>query len=414
MPLLDFTELTDSEGKLPLGEGLENLVRELGERLGLRPDWSGRGADRGRDLFFTERRRGPLGITELRWLVSCKDHAKSGRSVTEQDVGAIGDKLDQHGSQGFLLVTTSTASTGLKDTLDGVGKARSRLTKVWDRTELENLLLQDAHIDLVKRYLPRSYLSYNRLSGVPQALDALRAFAPASVFHKIEAVVEAYQVGHTWLTGEKIWPDDPASVATIDRALSALLEKNDAITAAKILSREEIEFDAFDSTLRMLFSVRPAQTGELCRALVEDGNNKGSAIYAFQFFVQHFEPDNEEQIRLAGNLDPEDLLDLYSAEVEAFIIDEVMGNPERYSAWSDLDALASSVSVAECNVERLAFCADVANAKIEFTAKLEVSVELTFAREHAGSHTCPGTLSGYIDPFGMYIEKFEVDTSNYY
>lgn len=47
--LIDFTGLVS---QVP-GEGLEQLARILGHRLGLSPSWSGRGGDGGKDLKFT-------------------------------------------------------------------------------------------------------------------------------------------------------------------------------------------------------------------------------------------------------------------------------------------------------------------------------------------------------------------------
>lgn len=98
MATLDFSELA---GK-PSGETFEALVRLIGARLGLTVFWTGRGADQGRDLTFTETRSGTMGATPTRWLVNCKDNSKTNQSVSEQDVGSIVDKAQQHGCQGFL------------------------------------------------------------------------------------------------------------------------------------------------------------------------------------------------------------------------------------------------------------------------------------------------------------------------
>ena len=68
MATLDFTELD----KKPPGEALEALVRLIGERLGMRVEWSGRGADGGRDLIFHETQEGPLKSRSIKWLVNCK------------------------------------------------------------------------------------------------------------------------------------------------------------------------------------------------------------------------------------------------------------------------------------------------------------------------------------------------------
>ena len=79
--LINFTELIGAME----GEGLEQLTRLLGEELGLHPEASGRGADGGRDLIFTSRSDNPLRM-HVRWLVNCKDLARSGRSVNEADI----------------------------------------------------------------------------------------------------------------------------------------------------------------------------------------------------------------------------------------------------------------------------------------------------------------------------------------
>ena len=107
--LIDFTELISA---VP-GEGLEELARQIGRRKGLSPTWSGRGPDSGRDLLFTEFLKGPLSKERIKWLVSCKDRAESGESVSESDLPSPGikDKLAQHNANGFLLITTTTAST---------------------------------------------------------------------------------------------------------------------------------------------------------------------------------------------------------------------------------------------------------------------------------------------------------------
>jgi Restriction endonuclease len=100
-PIIDFKDLSS---KVP-GEGLEHLVREIGRRKGFSPTWTGRGADAGRDLFFTEILTGPISSEKITWLVSCKDKAQSGESVSERDLPQPGikDKVAQHKANGFLL-----------------------------------------------------------------------------------------------------------------------------------------------------------------------------------------------------------------------------------------------------------------------------------------------------------------------
>lgn len=150
---INFTELASSVR----GEGLEGLTRLLGLRLGLEPDWTGRGPDGGRDLIFTQTISSPLKVS-IRWLVSCKDYASSGKSVPETDLPPSFDgKLIQHQAQGFLLVTTTIPGTNTKSILDQIALNRKYFTDVWDEHRLREMLIQPKNEDLLKLYLPRSY-----------------------------------------------------------------------------------------------------------------------------------------------------------------------------------------------------------------------------------------------------------------
>lgn len=150
---IDFRDLIEREP----GEALESLVRQLGAMLKLEPEWSGRGADEGRDLVFVEKRKGPLGEDRIKWLVQCKDHAKSGKSVREAEIGSITDRVRQHKADGYLLATTTIPSAGLKKRLDALdirngGEFR---TWVWDNSELKKLLLMEDAMPIVAAHFPR-------------------------------------------------------------------------------------------------------------------------------------------------------------------------------------------------------------------------------------------------------------------
>ncbi|MBB3747194.1 hypothetical protein FHX10_006750 [Rhizobium sp. BK591] len=415
MPILDFTELSASKSSSPAGEDLEALVRELGKLLGLNPEWSGRGADQGRDLFFTESRKGAIGSRSLRWLVSCKDFARSGRSVSEAEVGSVSDKIAQHKADAFLLVTTTTVSTGLKSLLDTLNEQGEMETKIWDRHELEHLLLNGSNVGLVKRFLPASYTAYQRLSSLPQALESLRILVPPAIYKKIQTVIEAYHVDDRWISGERIWPDDQASSRTIDRALAQLLERNDPGQAAQELAYGEIEFDAFEEALKTLAALKPVQTAQLCRELIKVRNGEGPSLFAFRFYAERYEPTNEEQIQLAVELAAEDLVELYGEEIRAFIEEELTTSPEKYRAWGDLDSLSSQTRLEGVHPYDLSVRPSEDRTKIDFLASLETSVELSYDKETAPtSMSFRGEVQGYIDPYGICIIDFTVDTQSFY
>lgn len=366
-------------------------------------------------MYFTERRTGVLGSEDLRWLVSCKDFANSGRSVSEQDVGPVSDKVSQHNANGFMLVTTTTASTGLKSMLDGIHAQGRVKTSVWDRHELENLLLQDGHLDLVKRYLPQSYAAFRRLGSLPQALEALKALIPGPIHARVRKVIETYQAEDTWLTGERIWPHDRESAKSIDLAITALLEEDDPTKAAYELLAGGIEFDAIESTLRTLVSLKPVQTQALCHQLVRMKEPDGVSLYAYRLYVEQYEPSNEDQIALAVNLASDDLHELYADELARFIEDDFSTDPAKCQAWNDLDVLSSHTSVEEVHVDDISLKAIADQHRVEFRASVRISVSLSYDREGPDtSSSFPGIATGYVDANGMFLDDVTVDTQSFY
>ncbi|MFD9901285.1 restriction endonuclease [Mesorhizobium sp. NPDC059025] len=414
MPILDFKELAPSRAKSPAGENFEGLIRELGKSLGLNPEWSGRGADQGRDLLFTENRKGVLGTYEIRWLVSCKDLANSGRSVTEQDAGSVTDKMKQHEAGGYLLATTTTASSGLKAMLDALHKRGEIEAVVWDRHELESLLLREENTHLVKRYLPTSYAALGRLSSLPQILDSLRALVPVPVYKKITTVIGTYNADETWLTGELIWPHDHQSAETINRAIEALLEKNDPVEATNVLRNGEIEFDAFEAMLTTLVSFRPEHARALCYAQIKVGDPSGRSLFSYMFYVDNYEPANDEQVALALHLTREDLHHLYAQEISVFISEDYTADPGKYEAWSDLDSLSSHTTISDVYTESVELTPNAKQCAIEFHATITIEVDLEYDGETGHSMSFPGRASGHIDANGTYLLAVTADTSSFY
>lgn len=416
MPILDFRELSIERGGSPPGEDFEGLVRELGRLLALNPEWSGRGADQGRDLIFTERLRGVLGSEEMRWLVSCKDFAKSGRAVAENDVGGVLDKLAQHNAQGFLLATTTTVTTGLKAMLDGLSDSGKARTRVWDRHEFEAFLIQEAHLELTKRFLPQSYVALRKLGGLPQVLDALQVLVPRQVYEKFVQIVETYQVGETWLTGEKIWPHDQESIKVIDASLRALLEKDDAPEAAQILVEGEIEFDAFEAALKTISAFKPLAAKDLCRnILMAEKDSAGAALFTYRFYIDNFEPSGEEQIALACELSEADLFEIYADEINWHIAQEFRDDPARYSAWSDLDTLASHTMIQDVYSHGLSLVPNAEKTAIDFKAGIQIGVSLLYDGEASSiAPSFPGEAMGYFDAQGIFLNEVTVDTSSFY
>ena len=164
--IIDFKELVS----LVKGEGLEQLIRLLGKRMGLQPTWTGPGADHGNFEDIS----GTISNHKIRWLVSCKDKSKSGKSVNESDLPSPGilDKVKQHKADGFLLITTTTVGTAAKELIDKQDKSNNGeiYTKVWDVAELSAMLLEEPNHDLLLQYLPESY---KRVKEIEELFDRI-------------------------------------------------------------------------------------------------------------------------------------------------------------------------------------------------------------------------------------------------
>ena len=176
----------------------------------------------------------------------------------------------------------------------------------------------------------------------------------------------------------------------------------------------DIEFDAFETALRALASVKPIATQELCQHLVWARRNDGPSLFAYRFFVERFEPSSEEQIALAAHLAPEDLHELYDEEVSSWINEELVSDPAKFHAWNDLDVLSSHTTLDDAYIESLDFKSGPQKDRIEFDAVLAISVSLLFDKEDAGSSSFPARCTGYIDANGMFLEEVTVDTSSHY
>jgi hypothetical protein len=408
-PLIDFTELVSA---VP-GEGLEELTRQIGRRKKLSPSWSGRGSDRGRDLFFTEVLSGALSKEKIKWLVSCKDKAKSGESVTENDLpsGGIKDKLAQHKADGFLLVTTTTVSTAAKSLLDSLDKSNGGdiHTLVWDSSELAAILLEPSNEDLVKQFLPQSYQRIKGLTSLEGAVLAFRDQLPDEVSAEIMRLVKPYS--EFALKGSLIWPYDSVSAAGIDKIVTHVLIKPNVDEA--VSATEEIEYDAFMALVTHLHDHYPEECFAYLSAIVCQHPEPDVRFNAAQFLLDNYEISPSDQVRFATKLDPEALAELFSSETVGFVEEELLRNSPSYDMYQSLDELSSATRLESVVVSDLAFRA-AEDERIDFSGHMYVEVTLVCDGEDMGTHSFPGSFSGFFDEHGIYIQGASVDTRAFY
>jgi Restriction endonuclease len=156
MPALDFNEIA------PAHEGgdrdqFELFARDFLEAEGFEivrgPD---RGPDAGRDLIVLERRQGPGGVSELKWLVTCKHKAGSGSAVSHTDELNLRDRIETHGCRGLIAFYSTVPSSTLATHLAALEPQYELL--IYDRERIETRLLADPKgRTLAARYFPVSF-----------------------------------------------------------------------------------------------------------------------------------------------------------------------------------------------------------------------------------------------------------------
>jgi DNA-directed RNA polymerase subunit RPC12/RpoP len=155
MPVIDFKEIPEPHKSTGQQDTFELFCRDFFELLGFNiVSTPNRGADGGADIIIEEIRKGTLGETRFRWLVSCKHKAHSGKSVTPEDESNISDRVQSNSCQGFIGFYSTLPSSGLSRILDGLKNLQS---VVYDAQKIEGILLTSSDsLHLANRYFAQS------------------------------------------------------------------------------------------------------------------------------------------------------------------------------------------------------------------------------------------------------------------
>src|SRR5262249_4930242 len=156
MPALDFKEIPRADIANGEQDTFELFARDfltlLGYKIVSGPD---RGQDGGRDLIAVETRAGIGGETIVRWLVSCKHKAYSGRSVTLEDEPDILDRVASNSCASFIGVYSTLPASSLTRKLEGLRGQNGFEFQLLDRERIElELLTSPDGLGLAKRYFP--------------------------------------------------------------------------------------------------------------------------------------------------------------------------------------------------------------------------------------------------------------------
>ncbi|NFP49669.1 hypothetical protein [Clostridium argentinense] len=170
MPIIDFKEIPEAHITNGKQDSFELFCQEFVKYQGLDiisvPD---RGVDGGKDLICLEKRKGGFGITEIKWLVSCKHKAHSGSSVTPSDEENICDRIIQHKADGFIGFYSTVVSSGLNTRLNSY-KDKIEV-KIFNSEDIEEQLLSTPKGKaLFQRFFKNSYEKWNKNSVMPALL----------------------------------------------------------------------------------------------------------------------------------------------------------------------------------------------------------------------------------------------------
>lgn len=158
--ILDFTEIPKANTGDGYQDTFELFARDFLELLGYEifqhPD---RGADGKKDLIVIESRPGLSGVSKLKWLVSCKHYAHSGKSVSDTNEPNILDRVTVHDCDGFIGFYSTLPATSLGKNIEGL-KLKIGV-QTFDREQIEKTLLESPEGQrLASRYFPESFKKY--------------------------------------------------------------------------------------------------------------------------------------------------------------------------------------------------------------------------------------------------------------
>jgi len=169
---LDFKEIPQANEGSGLQDTFELFSRDFFEILGYEiiqhPD---RGADGKKDLIIQETRIGLSGTTKIKWLVSCKHYAHSGKSVSDTDEPNILDRISVHNCDGFIGFYSTLPATSLGNNFEGLKKKTN--IQSFDREQIEKILLETPQgLKLASRYFPKSLEQYTLENPKPAKIFA--------------------------------------------------------------------------------------------------------------------------------------------------------------------------------------------------------------------------------------------------
>ena len=169
MPAINLKEIPEAHVASGEQDTFELFAADFLEMLGYKTlDRPSRGPDLGKDLLVCERRPGIRGETLIRWLVSCKHKAHSGRAVSVDDEQNILERVQGKKCDGFLAFYSSVPSSSLAARLRELESHVA--VQIFDSGLIEKYLLSGRGIQVAARYFPVSFQEWRNEHPQPANL----------------------------------------------------------------------------------------------------------------------------------------------------------------------------------------------------------------------------------------------------
>ena len=170
---LDFASLPKD------GARFESLVAHLLEAMGYRIlEKPAVGPEGGRDILVERKLRDVMGEARERVVVQCKHHARSGRAVGDNDLGAWQNAITRYQARGYLLVTDTYVTENVSRAFRSYTEDPANFPKwatFWDVDELSSHLW--SHAGVRRTFFPTPFP--HEPAGVRQLLDEVSSWATA-------------------------------------------------------------------------------------------------------------------------------------------------------------------------------------------------------------------------------------------
>jgi hypothetical protein len=252
--MLDFTLIKTGEDFEFL---CEDLLRKMGFEIKSRP---ARGPDQGKDMIAVLRIEDKISLRtkEEYYLVECKHRAIGGKSVTEDDVKNIVERVLKHKCRHYLLITSATLSETVKNQIEGISESSDTPIEAsfWNKHDLDKWI--NEHSEVWKHHtgqqIPKKITS-QIFKAIDSVLDRSSEFFPNRTLFKEDLVYfpdEEHQIMQqiqtilSSQTGDRIalLCGDPASGKTVmGFAIAKEMEKQEYKVLYHRLTAET-KFDA--------------------------------------------------------------------------------------------------------------------------------------------------------------------------